>query len=235
MATQLTDTSFTTQVERPRTPPLQSGDRLTRREFERRYAAMPLTKKAELIEGVVHLRESVEVSHGRAHACIVGWLGTYQAATPGTDVLDNTSTQLDADNEVQPDAMLRLDEKAGSQTRITDGFVVGAPELVVEIAASSAAIDLTDKMRAYRRAGVREYVVWQIYEQRLDWFVLAEGEYQGLKPDADGILRSRAFPGLWLATNDILQNNMAVVLSTLQTGIATPEHADFAQRLKQLT
>ena len=30
-------------------PPLESGDRLTRQEFERRYQAMPNTKKAELI------------------------------------------------------------------------------------------------------------------------------------------------------------------------------------------
>lgn len=32
-------------------PPLQQGDMLTRSEFERRYAAMPHLKKAELIDG----------------------------------------------------------------------------------------------------------------------------------------------------------------------------------------
>ena len=32
---------------------LESGDRLTRHEFERRYQSMPHLKKAELIEGVV--------------------------------------------------------------------------------------------------------------------------------------------------------------------------------------
>jgi hypothetical protein len=34
-------------------PPLESGDRLTRPEFERRYAAATHIKKAELIEGIV--------------------------------------------------------------------------------------------------------------------------------------------------------------------------------------
>ena len=33
-------------------PPLESGDHLTRHEFERRYQARPDIKKAELIEGV---------------------------------------------------------------------------------------------------------------------------------------------------------------------------------------
>jgi hypothetical protein len=35
-------------------PPLESGDRLTRDEFERRYQAMPQLTKAELIEGIVN-------------------------------------------------------------------------------------------------------------------------------------------------------------------------------------
>ena len=38
----------------PPVPALVNGDRLTRREFERRYAAMPDVKKAELIEGTVY-------------------------------------------------------------------------------------------------------------------------------------------------------------------------------------
>lgn len=88
-------------------------------------------------------------------------------------------------------------------------------------------------MRAYRRAGVREYAVWQTYEQRLDWFVLSEGEYQPLAPDADGVIRSRIFPGLWLAINNVLQGDMAAVLGALHAGLTTPEHDAFVQKLKQ--
>jgi len=47
------------------TPPLESGDRLTRQEFERRYQAMPNIQKAELIEGVVYVASPVRAtSHG---------------------------------------------------------------------------------------------------------------------------------------------------------------------------
>lgn len=51
----------------------------------------------------------------------------------------------------------------------------GAPELVAEIAASSAAIDLGDKKRAYRRNGIQERIVWQVFDQKVDWFSLEEG------------------------------------------------------------
>ena len=38
-----------------RIPPLEQGDRLTRSEFLRRYAAMPTHVKAERIEGMVYM------------------------------------------------------------------------------------------------------------------------------------------------------------------------------------
>ena len=73
-------------------PPLESGDRLSRDEFERRYDAMPQLKKAELIEGVIYVGSPVRSkSHGQPHAAIIGWLFTYQVATSGVDLSDNAT------------------------------------------------------------------------------------------------------------------------------------------------
>ncbi len=111
----------------------------------------------------------------------------------------NATVRLDLDNQPQPDALLRIDSAAGGQSRLsTDDCIEGAPELIVEVAASSAAYDLHDKLRAYRRSGVREYVVWRVPDRQLDWFVLADDEYQPLAADASGVLRSQVFPGLRL-------------------------------------
>jgi hypothetical protein len=46
--------------------------------------------------------------------------------------------------------------------------------------------------------GVREYIVWQVYDGRIDWFVLEDERYVLLQPGEDGVARSRVFPGLWL-------------------------------------
>jgi len=64
---------------------------------------------------------------------------------------------------------------------------------------------------------VREYLVWRVLEQAVDWFVLRAGQYERLVPDAQGVLRSEVFPGLWLAT--------------VHHGLASPEHAAFVARL----
>jgi Uma2 family endonuclease len=181
-------------------PVLENGDRLTRQEFEQRYAAMPNLKKAELIEGVVYLASPVRiVNHGRPHAYVMGWLTAYIAATPKIDIADNTTVRLDLDNEPQPDAILRLEPECGGNSRITeDGYVEGAPELVVEIAASSASYDLHVKLNMYRRNGVQEYMVWQVHDRKIDWFSLQSGKYLSLLPCDHGILRSQVFIGLGL-------------------------------------
>jgi Uma2 family endonuclease len=143
------------------TPPLENGDRLTRDQFEQRYQAMPQLKKAELIEGVVYVAAALRFrSHGQPHGHLMTWLGVYEAITLGVSLGDHPTVRLDFDNEPQPDAILLIDESAGGQARLSDDdYVEGAPELVAEIAASSTAIDLHDKKRAYCRNGVQEYLV----------------------------------------------------------------------------
>jgi Uma2 family endonuclease len=216
-------------------PPLESGDHLSRAEFERRYDAHPEIKKAELIEGVVFVATPVRAQqHGRPHSDVMTWLGVYRAATPDVMVLDNTTLRIDEDNEPQPDAMLRLDAALGGRSWIDEeDYVNGAPELIVEVAASSAALDLHKKLRLYERIGVQEYVAVQMYEQRVDWFVLREGSYQCLEPDEAGVLRSEVLPGLWLDPKALLAGDLATVLKVLQEGLASPEHAEFVEQLQR--
>jgi Uma2 family endonuclease len=131
---------------------------------------------------------------------------------------------------------LFIKPNAGGQTRLSsDGYIEGSPELIVEIAASSVAIDTGSKKQVYRRNGVLEYVIWQSYENKIEWFCLIDGDYQLLSPGADGIIRSGVFPGLWLAVEALLNNQMVQVLEVVQLGLKSPEHDAFVQQLKKYT
>lgn len=214
-------------------PPLENGDVLTRAEFERRYEAMPHLKKAELIEGVVYVPSPVRHRyHGHQHTHLVSWLGYYEAHTPGVEASDNVTVRLDLDNEPQPDALLFIDPACGGHVLLdAEGYIEGAPELVAEVASSSASYDLHTKLRVYRRNGVREYIVWRVLDQELDWFVLRAEQYERLALDAAGLYRSEVFPGLWLNAAALLQGDLATVLAVVQRGLASPEHAAFVMRL----
>jgi Uma2 family endonuclease len=222
---------------KPTLPPLENGDRLTRSEFERRYNAMPHLKKAELIEGIVHMPAALRFkSHGQPHGWMMTWLGTYESATVGVVVGDAPTVRLDLDNEPQPDAVLLIQPEAGGQARFSeDDYIEGAPELIVEIAASSAAIDLHAKKQVYRRNGVQEYIVWQVLDQKMSWFYLTNGEYVEVTADGEGIFRSQVFPGLWLDSTALLAGNMRQVLAFLQMGLQSAEHTAFVEKLQQFS
>ena len=214
----------------PSTPPLENGDRLTRDEFERRYDAMPDLKKAELVNGVVYLGSPVRFGkHGEPHARLLTGLGTYAAFTEGVRYGGNATVRLDWDTEPQPDALLR---EGRANSRISsDDYVEGAPELVAEISSSTVSYDLHDKMDAYRRAGVQEYLVWRVEDQEVDWFLLRDGEYVRIPPGADGVYESSTFPGLRLAVTALLAGDMAQVMGELQKGLDAAEHAEFVASL----
>ncbi len=234
-STNLIEPSIPTGLAVQEVPPLENGDILTRPEFERRYEAMPHVKKAELIEGVVYMPSPVRhEGHGRQHFTLNWWFGGYIAATPGVEASDNATVRLDLDNEPQPDVLLRITD-SGQSLVDAEGFLNGPPELVAEVASSSVAYDLHQKLHTYRRHGVREYLVWRTQEHALDWFVLREGRYERLPLAEGGIYKSECFPGLWLDAAALLRNDLATVLKVLGEGLASPEHQEFIQRLDQKT
>jgi Uma2 family endonuclease len=217
----------------PTAPELEQGDHLTRGEFERRYEAMPHLKKAELIEGVVYIAPPARHSrHSAPNANLIGWLATYEAYTSGVQAGTHASVRLDGDNEFQPDALLLIDPKLGGNARISgDDIIEGSPEWVGEVASSSASIDLHTKLRVYQRNGVQEYVVWRVLDAAVDWFVLRQEKFHRLAAGDDGLYRSEVLPGLWLDAAALVRGDLARVLTVLQEGLASAEHAAFTKRL----
>ena len=193
---------------------LESGDRMNRFEFHRRYEASNI-RHAELIEGVVYVGSPLRAAyHGMSESDLGAWLAMYRLRHPGVHSAHNSTIYLDLDNEPQPDLCMWRD--GGSATLREDGYLEGAPELVVEIAASTVSVDLNQKKDAYRRNGVSEYLVWRVLQDAVDWFVLEAGEYVALLPGVDGILESRVFPGLRLDVAALLADDLAGVLAQLR-------------------
>lgn len=218
---------------KPRIPPLEAGDHLDQTTFHERYEAMPPAFRAELIGGMVIVPSPLAPGHALYHALVMAWLGNYWIATPGTQALDNVTTILGELSEPQPDGVLIIESASGGQTGLSEyGYMAGPPELIIEVASSSASIDLHAKRRDYERAGVLEYMVVVVRQLLIRWFVWQAGSYQDMAADTDGIFRSRAFPGLWLHADALLRLDGAQVMAVLQQGLAAPEHAAFVQQLR---
>ena len=217
-------------------PPLESGDRLSRGEFERRYDEMPEKTKAELIQGVVYVNAAAvrAEQHGGPHGILTIWLGQYVVGTDGVRLMIDTTIRLSEDTVPQPDVTLFIDTDYGGKVGIaSDGYLEGAPELVAEVAASSVSYDLHDKLNACRNAGIEEYLVWRVLDEELDWFRLREGRYEKMAPDESGSITSGVFSGLRLDVAALLRSDVQAVAKTLDTGLASTDHSNFVEILRR--
>ena len=197
--------------------------------FHERYEAMPPGTRAELIGGAVYVASPVKWTHGRPHHRLLGWLSRYEEFTPGVEVLPDTTAILGEDSEPQPDAALRL--LRGQSVEREDGYIVGLPEFVAEVASSSESYDLNAKLRDYERYGAKEYLALIVRTREPAWFNREGKRLVRRGPDADGIHRSTAFPGLWLDAAALFRDDAKRVRAVLKRGLASAEHKAFAASL----
>ena len=214
------------------TPPLRDGDHLTREEFMRRWEAMPDLKRAELIDGIVHMASPLSKIHGNFHTLMGFWLGSYLTATRGCSAPTDATWLMSEDSAPQPDLALCINPERGGQSRDEGKYAAGAPELIVEISHTTSARDAGIKLRLYERCGVREYVIVRPEKKQVIWRELVDGKYREIEPSADGILRSRVFPGLWLDQTALWNRDYAGLAAVVQQGMATAEHAEFLRKLE---
>lgn len=214
-----------------RLQPLVNGERMSQPEFHRRYAAYPEDEKWELIGGIVYMASPLKLPHSDYDDEIGYVLGTYRRATPGTQVTHNATAILGVESEPQPDLGLRILPEYGGQSRTTDDdYLQGAPELLVEVAHSRRALAMHGKRDDYQRAGVLEYLVVCMEEQEVHWFHFPSGRL--IRPNRQGISRSRVFPGLWLDVAALLRRDSARLMEVLQQGLADRAHTAFVKHLQ---
>ncbi len=211
-------------------PPLVAGDKLTREEFLRRWEADPDIKKAELIGGQVYMPSPLSIEHADMDGDLGTWLGCYKATTPGTAIGHNATSFL-LDETPQPDINLRILAEHGGKSWVEGKYLHGAPELLAEVCATSAAYDLHVKLDLYQRAGIPEYLAVLLYEEEVRWHVLEDGRYRLLERGKDGLQRSRVFPGLWLDGQALRAGNLQQVLARLGEGLQSAEHHAFVAEL----
>lgn len=213
---------------------LVNGDHLDQKAFHALYETTDDDCRAELIRGVVYMASPMKVPHGKTGPLVSAWLGEYEAATPGTELLLGATAILGPLSEPEPDHCLRiLPEYGGTSRTSADDYLEGPPELIVEISHSTAAIDLHAKKDDYEAAGVKEYLVLALKSKQAFWFQRRRGRFAPLRAGTGGIFRSHVFPGLWLDPTPVFAFDRRGMLAVSRLGLASPEHVQFKSELGQ--
>lgn len=220
---------------------LHCGDKVAQSEFHQAYSAMPEVFKAELIGGMVFEPSPLSLEHSDINGLLIAAFLAYASRSRALQVGDNATVILSPEDEVQPDAFLRVLPEYGGRSKNTSRkdpkisrkalkYVKGAPELVVEVAQSSRAIDLHFKKERYRLAGVLEYLVVCLDPERVHWFSMSTGKELACRFD---IFRSKAFPGLWIDGKALLECDYTALMETVAAGMHSAEYASFLERLSR--
>jgi Uma2 family endonuclease len=210
---------------------LHNGDSLDQKTFHKLYEQTPEGFHAQLIGGIVYVASPVHFPHSNPDGLIQFWLWSYRKKTPGVGVINKTTTILGSTSEPEPDGGLFILPSHGGHCTTGGKTLKGAPELLIEIANSSAAIDLNQKKRDYETYGVQEYLVVLAEEQAVIWWQLVDGVYQEIPQSNDGFFHSLAFPGLWLDPAGLFAMSEVQMETALELGIASPQHAAFVSKL----
>jgi Uma2 family endonuclease len=151
------------------------------------YAALPGDEnRYEIVNGVLYMAPSPSLGHQGIAGEIFAYLRNFVQMTGlGRVFVAPADVELSYKNVVQPDVFVVLNEHLD---RLAGSRLIGAPDLVVEIASpSTARHDLREKQDAYTRAGVPEYWIVTPGEQVVEVLVLENGLYSSL-----GVFHGRA-------------------------------------------
>ena len=223
---------------------LENGSSFTQPEFHLLYSRTPEGFRAELVGGIVYVMSSpVSNGHATRRFDFGGALFHYRRFTPGVQGGSDRTVRLGDGGEAQPDLHLRVRLDHGGTVgtwNLEDGeqvpagddgdFLESGPEFVLEVAKSSRRFDLGEKLADYRAGGVKEYVVAVARTRTLVWYCFEESE-EALVVPADGVLKSRVMPGLWINGPAVFREDAMTAGDTLDAGLATPEHAAFVAKL----
>jgi Uma2 family endonuclease len=161
------------------------------------YAALPDDgHHYEIVNGVLYMAPSPNRWHQEAAFEIASYLRTHVTlARLGRVYIAPFDVELAPDDIVQPDVIVMLN---AHRDRITDSHIIGAPDLVVEVASpSTAGFDRREKQDSYARAGVPEFWVVNAEARTVEVLVLENGIYHSLGVfRGRAILPSRVVPGL---------------------------------------
>jgi len=151
-------------------------------------------RRYELIEGVIVVSPSPGLAHQKLVLRLIILLETFvQANRLGQLMIAPFDVKLGEITIVQPDILV---VSAARGEILTEKGVVGAPDLVVEVASpSTRERDEGEKLAAYAAAGVREYWLADPLKKTLRLLTLESGRFQVI-PQEGSVVASTILPGL---------------------------------------
>ena len=153
------------------------------------YRLLPEGTLCEVIDNILYMSPAPKYTHQRLVLLLAKKLSNHtDTANLGEVLISPVDVYLeDLSSAVQPDLIYVSTKNMGIMNE--DGYIYGAPDLVIEVLSSDRKRDLVLKKSLYERAGVKEYFVVDPTTRKMQLFVLENNNYK-LVYDEAGLFQS---------------------------------------------
>lgn len=152
----------------------------------------------------------------------------YRLSTPGLYVCIHISVQLDAKTKIIPGIIAQVN--SGRFKQCDPGsydFFTGPPNFVFDVFQDDQKEEYNFRKECFEKSGVIEYVVWFNSSKLPIWNRLIDGRYKKIKEDEEGMIKSKALPGMWVPLEAFKNRDWWTIMATISRGITRRGHRDF--------
>jgi Uma2 family endonuclease len=153
------------------------------------FKLLPEGTLCEVIDNVLYMSPTPKYNHQRLLGLLFNKICNHVDHTKtGEVIISPFDVYFDhLLSAVQPD--LLFVSNSNRSILKEDGYIHGAPDLIVEVLSSNKKRDTVEKRSLYERAGVKEYFIVNPVDRKIQCYRLTNNEYD-LVYDQDGMFTS---------------------------------------------
>ncbi len=159
-------------------------------------------------------------------------INRYRLYTPGIYVCLHVPVVLDDQTRVVPGLIAMVNHGRLKQCEPVEHGFEGPPNFILDVFDSDELPEYESRRAIFERFGVVEYVAVETAEcPILHWNRHNGSHFETAHPDAHGVIKSKALPGLWIPVKALAARDWWMILVAIERGVTRRGHHEFQETI----
>ena len=156
----------------------------------------------------------------------------YRLFTPGIYVCFHVPVILDDNTRIVPGLVAQVNHGRLKQCEATEDGFIGPPNFIFDVFDADELDEYESRKSSFEKHGVSEYVVLIAGEnQTCHWNRHNGSKFESIAPDENGIIKSKALPGLWFSTNSAKDRDWWTLIDLVERGVTRVGHHELMETI----
>ena len=156
----------------------------------------------------------------------------YRLFTPGIYVCFHVPVILDDNTRIVPGLVAQVNHGRLKQCEATEDGFIGPPNFIFDVFDADELDEYESRKSSFEKHGVSEYVVLIADEnQTCHWNRHNGSKFESVSPDENGIIKSKALPGLWFSTNSAKDRDWWTLIDFVERGVTRVGHHELMETI----